>query len=164
MTELFWQSVPTPLGVFVVGGTAEVICAVKFPTSAAPERPAAPAPALLITAATQLNELLSGQRQHIDLPLASRGTEFQQRIWCAIEEIPFGQTATYGQLASAIGAPRAARAVGAACGANPIPILRPCHRVVAANGLGGFAGGLDLKRALLDLEAGAADPPSMARR
>ena len=83
----------------------------------------------------------------------SRGTEFQQSVWRAMTKIPFGRTSSYGELASAIGKPKAVRAVGGACGANPIPVLVPCHRVLAANQkIGGFSSGLDRKRKLLARE------------
>jgi O-6-methylguanine DNA methyltransferase len=83
----------------------------------------------------------------------SAGTPFQQSVWRALEKIPFGQTRSYGEIASAIGNAKGVRAVGGACGANPIPVLVPCHRVLAANGkLGGFAGGLAWKRTLLERE------------
>lgn len=81
------------------------------------------------------------------------GTEFQQRVWNALLAIPYGETRTYGRLAEAIGDLRAARAVGTACGKNPLPILIPCHRVVAGQGLGGFGGGLEMKRRLLAMES-----------
>jgi O-6-methylguanine DNA methyltransferase len=88
-----------------------------------------------------------------DLPIDARGTPFQRRVWAALQAIPRGQTRTYGQVAAEIGAAGAARAVGAACGANPLLLLIPCHRVVGSGGsLGGFGAGLDRKRALLDLE------------
>jgi methylated-DNA-[protein]-cysteine S-methyltransferase len=89
-----------------------------------------------------------------EIPLdLSRGTAFQQNVWKAMLAIPFGQTRTYGQIAAAVGKPGAARAVGGACHANPLPVLVPCHRVVAAGGkLGGFGGGLELKKRLLALE------------
>ncbi len=86
-------------------------------------------------------------------PSTCRGTVFRQRVWAALRAIPRGQTRTYGQVAAEVGAPGAARAVGAACGANAVMLLIPCHRVVGAGGsLGGFAAGLDRKRALLELE------------
>lgn len=80
------------------------------------------------------------------------GTEFQQAVWNAMRKIPRGQTRTYGEIAAAIGRPKAVRAVGTACGANPLPVLIPCHRVVAANGLGGFGSGLPWKKLLLRME------------
>jgi methylated-DNA-[protein]-cysteine S-methyltransferase len=89
----------------------------------------------------------------------STGTEFNQRVWQELEKIPYGETISYGELARRLGKPKAARAVGTANGKNPIPIVIPCHRVVAAGGkLGGYGGGLPLKRRLLDLEA-ANTPP-----
>ena len=101
----------------------------------------------------QLAEYLAGGRTSFDLPLDLRGTPFQRRCWQALLQIPFGETCTYAQLASAISMPPgAARAVGQANGANPVPVIVPCHRVVASGGLGGYAGGLDLKRRLLELE------------
>lgn len=105
--------------------------------------------------ARQLEEYFSGTRRVFDLPLAPRGTAFQKQVWQALCAIPYGQTASYGQIARAIDRPGASRAVGAACHANPIWIVVPCHRVVGANGrLTGYAGGLTMKRELLFLEEG----------
>ena len=124
------------------------------------EEPAGPAAAneswpLLDEAARQLGEYFSGHRREFDLPLDLEGTEFQQRVWRAVSGIPYGQTRTYAQIAAGVGSPRAVRAVGAANGANPVAILVPCHRVVGSGGgLGGYGGGLELKRRLLDLETG----------
>ena len=96
----------------------------------------------------------AGERQTFDLPLAPRGTEFQQSVWSALQQIPYGETTTYSTIAERIGRPAAVRAVGAANGANPIPIVIPCHRVIGASGsLTGFGGGLDVKRQLLAMEA-----------
>ncbi len=104
----------------------------------------------------QLSEYFSGRRTSFDLPLAPRGTAFQQRVWAELVAIPFGGRATYGELARRIGRPAASRAVGAANGANPIAIVIPCHRVVGSDGsLTGYGGGLPLKRWLLAHEAGA---------
>jgi O-6-methylguanine DNA methyltransferase len=105
-------------------------------------------------ASDAVNQILSGQKPKA-LPAfdLSAGTEFQQNVWRAMMRIPFGQTSSYGELACAIGKPKAVRAVGGSCGANPIPVLVPCHRVLAANQkLGGFSGGLDWKRTLLGRE------------
>jgi methylated-DNA-[protein]-cysteine S-methyltransferase len=101
-----------------------------------------------------VNQVLSGRPPKVFPPFdLSSGTEFQQRVWRAMTKIPLGQTSSYGELASAIGKPKAVRAVGGACGANPIPVLVPCHRVLAANKkLGGFSGGLGWKRTLLARE------------
>lgn len=108
---------------------------------------------VLEEAAAQVRGYFRGTRRTFDLPLRLGGTAFQQRVWAALREIPYGQTISYGELAARIGAPGASRAVGLANGRNPIPIIVPCHRVVAADGtLGGYSGGLERKRRLLDLE------------
>ena len=101
-----------------------------------------------------VNQILSGQKPKAFPPFdLSSGTEFQQSVWRAMTRIPLGQTSSYGELASEIGKPKAVRAVGGACGANPIPVLVPCHRVLAANNrIGGFSGGLDRKFELLKRE------------
>jgi len=109
---------------------------------------------LLLVTEDQLSEYFAGQRTQFDLPLKPRGTQFQMRVWQALREIPFGQTRSYMDLARAIGSPEAIRAVGAANGKNPLSIIVPCHRVIGADGsLTGFAGGLQVKAALLALEA-----------
>jgi len=105
-------------------------------------------------AAAQLAEYFAGKRKRFDLPLAPRGTPFQRRVWNALLDIPFGETASYGELARAIGKPSASRAVGAANGRNPLAIVIPCHRVIGADGsMTGYGGEIARKRALLDLEA-----------
>lgn len=108
---------------------------------------------LLAEASRQLLQYLAGEREGFDLPLRAEGTPFQLRVWEQLRAIPYGGTTTYGTLARELGAPRASQAVGAAVGANPLSILVPCHRVVAADGrLTGYAGGLGTKQALLGLE------------
>lgn len=107
----------------------------------------------------QLDEYFAGKRQDFDLVLAPEGTEFQQTVWQALTEIPYGETWSYGQLAQHIGKPKASRAVGAANGLNPIPVIIPCHRVIGSNGkLTGFGGGLETKSFLLNLESEARTP------
>lgn len=107
-------------------------------------------------AVEQLAEYFDGRRTGFDVPLAPRGNAFQHKVWTQLALIPYGQTRSYGQLAVALGDPGLARAVGAANGQNPISIIVPCHRVVGADGkLTGYAGGLDRKRFLLDLETPA---------
>ncbi len=115
-----------------------------------PDRPEPTA--LLKTAVEQLNEYFDGTRREFDLPLAPNGTAFQQSVWQAMCAIPAGRTRTYGDLARDLKS--AAQPVGTACGANPIPIIIPCHRVVAADGLGGYSGdgGVETKAQLLRLE------------
>lgn len=101
----------------------------------------------------QLDEYFAGRRKHFDLPLLLRGTPFQMAVWQAMQEIPYGSTRSYGQLALSVGSPKAQRAVGMACNRNPLPIVVPCHRVLGAQGqLTGYAGGLDIKVHLLQLE------------
>ena len=104
-------------------------------------------------AAQQLREYFDGQRTEFTVPLKPSGTPFQRMVWEQLEHIPYGQTISYGEVAAAIGKPQAARAVGMACGRNPIWIFLPCHRVVGRNGeLTGYAGGLMRKRWLIDWE------------
>ena len=101
----------------------------------------------------QLDEYFAGKRRAFELPLSPEGTPFQQTVWKHLQEIPYGQTISYAQLAKAVGNPKACRAVGSANGKNPIAIIIPCHRVIASDGgLGGFASGLENKIQLLGLE------------
>lgn len=111
--------------------------------------------AALAAAATQLREYFAGRRRSFELPLAPDGTAFQRQVWAALAKIPYGRTCSYAELARAVGRPKAMRAVGAANGRNPLPIVLPCHRVIGADGsLTGFGGGLPTKVALLRLESG----------
>jgi len=108
---------------------------------------------LLFAAARQLQAYFAGELTQFQLPLDMQGTEFQKRVWNALQTIPYGETRSYRQIAELLEQPSAVRAVGAANGSNPIPIVVPCHRVIGANGkLVGYGGGLPLKRRLLDLE------------
>lgn len=108
---------------------------------------------LLKLAAVEILEYLAGKRKEFDVPLAPEGTPFQKSVWNALQTIPYGETATYGEIAAAVGNPKAARAIGRANHDNPIAILIPCHRVVGANGkLTGYAAGLEIKSALLAIE------------
>ena len=114
--------------------------------------------AILKTTRGQLDEYFSGSRKDFDLPLAPQGTPFQKQVWHMLATIPYGQTISYAQLAQRVGKPTAMRAVGAANGRNPLPIVLPCHRVIGADGsLTGFGGGLPTKQFLLQLE-GALPP------
>jgi len=104
-------------------------------------------------AVDQLKRYASGEAIRFDITLDPQGTSFQKKVWAAMREIPYGQTKTYGDLARAIGSPKAFRAVGGACNRNPLTIVQPCHRVVGSDGsLTGFFGGLDLKAQLLEFE------------
>jgi len=135
---------------------------VRVSFAAAPEMPPAdwpsewtrdPSDPLLAAAVQQLNEYFAHQREAFSVPLRPSGTPFQLRVWKALEEIPYGHTRSYLDLARALGVPAAVRAVGAANGRNPLPIFLPCHRVIGTNGsLTGYGGGLEVKRALLRLE------------
>ncbi len=106
-------------------------------------------------AVEQLDDYFAGRLTHFDLRIAPRGSEFRRRVWDALDDVPYGETVTYGQLTAAAGQPpTSVRAVAGAVGANPLLIVRPCHRIIGANGsLTGFAAGLDAKRLLLGLEA-----------
>lgn len=109
--------------------------------------------ALIADAGTQLREYFAGERREFDLPLKPAGTEFQQAVWQALQNIPYGQTASYGEVARAVGRPKAVRAVGGANHKNPIVVIIPCHRVIGADGsLTGYGSGLPVKQKLLRLE------------
>jgi len=111
---------------------------------------------VLLGTVQQLEEYFAGVRTTFDMPIGLGGTDFQRRVWLAVNETPFGQTTTYMKISKKLGNPGAIRAVGAAIGANPILIVLPCHRIIGTNGqLTGYAGGLDRKRFLLDLEGHA---------
>ena len=121
--------------------------------------------AVLAACAAQLTDYFAGKRRHFELPLAARGTPFQQSVWDALADIPYGELRSYRDIARTIGNPAAVRAVGAANGRNPLPIVVPCHRVIGSNGtLTGFAGGLEVKRFLLELEGAAGSIASMRRQ
>jgi len=113
--------------------------------------------AVLDQACAQLEQYFAGTRHRFELPLAPVGSSFQRSVWAALQRIPYGQTRSYRQVAQAVGRANASRAVGAANGANPLPIVVPCHRVIASDGLlSGFAGGVAVKRRLLDHERAGA--------
>ncbi len=120
--------------------------------------------AITNAAATQLQEYFAGRRRIFDLPLNPRGTAFQQEVWHALEQIPYGETRTYSEVAAEIGHPGAARAVGSANRVNPLPIIVPCHRVVpASGGVGDYAFGTRMKETLLSLERGFARNGALGR-
>jgi O-6-methylguanine DNA methyltransferase len=112
---------------------------------------------VLYSATLELSEYFQGNLKMFQVPLDLRGTAFQKRVWETLLRIPYGETRSYADIAKAVGSPRAVRAVGGANAANPVPIIVPCHRVIASDGsLGGYGAGLDCKRHLLALEAGRA--------
>jgi O-6-methylguanine DNA methyltransferase len=158
-TEQIELPVATTEGEFLARYSANGLARLKFPQMKTPPRnlPAGKIPVSIqgwhrITTAA-LTALLSGRTPKKFPPLDLAGTEFQKSVWNALRKIPAGQTRSYGEVAQAIGRPRAVRAVGGACGANPVPVLVPCHRVLAANKkIGGFSNGLTWKRRLLARE------------
>ena len=154
---MHYTFIDSPLGSLLAVRNDDGLAGLYLPTGKRPQRPY-PSWVRDDTAfddvRTQLAEYFAGDRQAFDLPLAASGTAFQQRVWTALREIPYGQTTSYGKIAASIGLPDAARAVGVANGQNPLPIIVPCHRVIGADGsLTGYGGGLAAKRWLLDLEA-----------
>jgi len=156
--RIAYRTIASPIGPLFLAGTGDALCRLAF----ASERPPTPDPSwtpdeagVLDAVEQELVAYFGGQLQRFRTRVAPQGTPFQQRVWQALCEIPYGQTISYGELARRIDAVKAVRAVGAANGANPIAIIVPCHRVIGANGsLTGFGGGLPTKRALLDLEQG----------
>jgi methylated-DNA-[protein]-cysteine S-methyltransferase len=148
---------PSPVGPLLLASNGDALCLIEF---ANPRHPAARGgdwqesdDDVLRTARRQLGEYFDGVRREFDLPLAPRGTPFQQQVWQSLRGIPYGETISYASLATRIGRPSAVRAVGAANGRNPLPIVVPCHRVIGADGsLTGFGGGLPTKQFLLQLE------------
>jgi methylated-DNA-[protein]-cysteine S-methyltransferase len=156
---MFWHETDSPVGRVLLAGDAEALTRVHFQAGPRPLRPQPGwrrAAAPFERALAQLTEYFSGIRRAFELPLAPVGTPFQLAVWQALRAIPYGETLSYGELAQRVGLAGGARAVGLANGANPLPIIVPCHRVIGADGsLTGFGGGLDIKRALLSLEGAA---------
>ncbi len=147
----------TPIGELLLAGEANALSMIGFPKGVMrsdPEPDWIYNEEPFADVREQLAEYFSGERKDFDLPLTIAGTEFQLSVLEALQKIPYGETRSYGAIAKQIGRPRAVRAVGAANGRNPIPIIVPCHRVIGHTGdLTGFGGGLDTKEALLRLEA-----------
>jgi methylated-DNA-[protein]-cysteine S-methyltransferase len=147
----------TPIGELLLAGEADSLSMIGFPKGAMRRDPEADwiyNEAPFENVRSQLAEYFAGERKEFDLPLSLSGTEFQVLVLEALQQIPYGETTSYGAVAKQIGRPKAMRAVGAANGRNPIPIIVPCHRVIGTSGdLTGFGGGLDTKAALLRLEA-----------
>jgi methylated-DNA-[protein]-cysteine S-methyltransferase len=156
---MYWYETDSPVGTLLLAADEAALMRVHFQAGPRPLRPppawrrdAAPFAAAL----AQLREYFCGARRVFRLPLAPRGSPFQRTVWAALQAIPYGETVSYGELARGLGLAGGARAVGLANGANPLPIIVPCHRVIGADGsLTGFGGGLDIKRVLLSLEGAA---------
>jgi methylated-DNA-[protein]-cysteine S-methyltransferase len=144
--------IDSPVGCLRLVSDGENLLRIEFPQFHRDEGEQGRDP-VLASCAQQLAEYFRGERQHFDLPLGAQGTDFQRAVWGALSQIPHGETRSYRDIAAAIGNPSAVRAVGAANGRNPLPIVVPCHRVIGADGsLTGFAGGLKAKTCLLQLE------------
>jgi methylated-DNA-[protein]-cysteine S-methyltransferase len=153
------RALKTPVGVLRVATSADSVLSIELPrrrSEPALERwlrshsPHSAEPPVLGAALAQLREYFAGKRRRFDVAVDPAGTDFQRRVWCAVAAIPFGETTSYGQIAAELGGTQQARAVGAAVGANPIPIIIPCHRVIGADGsLTGYGGGLRMKIWLL---------------
>ncbi|MDH6213859.1 methylated-DNA--[protein]-cysteine S-methyltransferase [Streptomyces pseudovenezuelae] len=160
--ETTYTTIDSPLGELLLVGEGSRLISLSMPGQR--NAPAVRAEwrrddAAFAEAARQLSDYFAGRRTDFELELAPAGTEFQQRVWQALDDIPYGSTTTYGQLAERLGVPRAeVRAVGAAVGANPLLLVRPCHRVIGADGsMRGYAGGVERKVRLLTHE-GALQP------
>lgn len=157
MTDYF-TTIESPVGELLLAGDGRSLSRLQMRTEAtalAIDSRWRREPGAFSVARRQLREYFVGTRHRFELALAPAGSPFELRVWEALQEIPYGQTITYGEIAQAIGHPGAARAVGRANGRNPIAVIIPCHRVIGAGGdLTGYAAGLAQKRRLLDLEAG----------
>ena len=166
---MYWHEMASPVGSLLLLGDGTYLKHIYFQSGPHRRLPCvewvaerAPFEPVL----SQLSEYFAGQRRSFELRLAAEGTGFQRAVWRALIDIPYGETLSYGELACRIGNPRASRAVGLANGANPLPIVVPCHRVIGADGsLTGFGGGLAIKQRLLRLEsAPAVDGPRGAKQ
>jgi O-6-methylguanine DNA methyltransferase len=162
LEQLAVGSFDTPIGVLWVACSAQGVCKLVFPREGAksaldrwlgthlPRHESTTSSALLEQTSAELGEYFAGTRHAFTVPLDLRGQPFQRSVWHALTTIPYGHTVSYGELARTLATPKAARAVGAACGANPVPVIAPCHRVLGSDGsLHGFGGGLPLKAWLL---------------
>jgi methylated-DNA-[protein]-cysteine S-methyltransferase len=160
-----WTVLATPVGEMMVIGDDDAVHFVHLPDSYVRrefDTDRAGEPAAVGAALEQIDAYFRGDLKEFSLPLDPAGTEFQRTVWLALADIPFGETESYGELATRVGNPKACRAVGLANGRNPIPLVLPCHRVIGANGsLTGYGGGLELKQRLLDHERSV---PASGRR
>jgi methylated-DNA-[protein]-cysteine S-methyltransferase len=154
---MYYCYLDTPIGELLLAGEDGALSMIGFPKGSMRRDPEADwiyNEKPLSEARQQLQEYFAGERKAFDLPLQLKGTEFQVSVLEALQNIPYGETVSYGEIAKRIGKPKAMRAVGAANGRNPIPIVVPCHRVIGSSGdMTGFGGGIDTKEALLRLEA-----------
>ncbi len=147
------QYLDTPIGRLCLLSNGAQLVKIEFEGSYSTNDALELSDAVLAACAAQLTAYFAGKRRRFELPLAAQGTPFQQSVWDALADIPYGELRSYRDIARSIGNPAAVRAVGAANGRNPLPIVVPCHRVIGSNGtLTGFAGGLEVKKYLLELE------------
>lgn len=161
MTTLQYRTMDSPVGLLTLAGRDGKLMHLRMVDQTyEPSREGwEPDGSAFADAVDQLSAYFAGERTEFDLELDMVGTQFQRRVWDALQTIPYGETCTYGEIARQIGSPSASRAVGLANGHNPIGIIVPCHRVIGANGsLTGYGGGLDRKRALLELEKSRTTP------
>lgn len=153
---ILFRHLDSPVGTLTLAANEDGLHAIEFPCNRHPADREGWTPGdhrVLDMAARQLDAYFAAKRRDFDLPLAPRGTDFQRTVWMTLAGIGFGETISYAQLAQRVGKPTAMRAVGAANGRNPLPIVLPCHRVIGADGaLTGFGGGLPTKQFLLELE------------
>ncbi|HEV3368433.1 MAG TPA: methylated-DNA--[protein]-cysteine S-methyltransferase [Acidimicrobiales bacterium] len=149
----FTMPMDTPVGHLVLESDGDVLIGIWLPSQATTTRgDGHDAPPVLKDTATQLEEYFAGERTGFTVPMELDGTPFQKDVWAELTRIPYGETISYGELARRVGRPKGPRAVGQANGKNPIPIIVPCHRVLASTGIGGYGGGLPMKRTLLAVE------------
>jgi methylated-DNA-[protein]-cysteine S-methyltransferase len=152
-TPTFTMPMDTPVGQLVLESDGDVLIGIWLPSQAATTRgDGHDAPPVLKDTATQLEEYFAGELTEFTVPMELDGTPFQKDVWTELTRIPYGTTISYGELARRVGRPKGPRAVGQANGKNPIPIIVPCHRVLASTGIGGYGGGLPMKRTLLAVE------------
>jgi len=156
MKKIWYAELKSPLGVLVLESDGENLTRIRLPNEEYendPDVQRVRKPVLFKEAAAQLGAYFRGERAGFDLPLAPGGTLFQQQVWAHLKKIPHGETISYAELAERVGRKGSYRAVGAANGRNPVPIVIPCHRVIGSNGkLTGYAGGIEAKKKLLELE------------
>ena len=164
MLTLHYSRMQSPIGPLVIGVSEKGLAIIEFDRGDFPKGRLAQSVEWVESAEAteaavrELSEYFEGKRRDFTVPLDLIGTEFQKKCWHALLAIPYGQTRSYAQIAKAVGCPKGFRAVGMANHDNPVPIIVPCHRVLASDGtLGGYGGGLDVKRQLLELE-GALQP------
>ncbi|MDT8429230.1 MAG: methylated-DNA--[protein]-cysteine S-methyltransferase [Pseudomonadales bacterium] len=159
MKTVYYTYMESPIGNLLLAGDGQALNVLGFPTGKAVRKHQPDwlrRNEMFRREKDQLSAYFAGELQQFDLPLAPQGTAFQQLVWQQLQRIPYGETRSYGEIANSIGQPRASRAVGAANGLNPIPIIIPCHRVIGSTGkLVGFGGGLETKEHLLSLEQAA---------